>query len=292
MKVLNFVRPENGLTEDPLYYFDFERFESQTGDFYLFMADFYKELYSGKYNDKTKFVLTLEEPNFCVSGSEKEILHTMCDKIFTLCPYTSELFDRREFVFFPFNENYIPKVFDKTIDIAYFGSLPNSVPWYSYIQNVMMKYNYVFGNYESGNAKHCTYIEKINFLSKSKISLVHGLCNVSPSMESRYKSFPLGNKNKAFEFISEGMLPQIKSRTFEAAFCKSIILCQKDPWNVIEFFFEEDKDFIYFDNENDLSEKVSYILNNYEKFNHVVESAYSKALNNYTVSNFVKRYLI
>jgi hypothetical protein len=292
MKVLNFLRPENGLTEDPLYYLNFERFENKTDDFYFFMADFYKELYSGKYNDKPRFVLTLEEPNFCVGGNEVSSLHLMCDKIFTLCPYTAELFDRREFVFFPFNEEYIPKSFDKTIDIAYFGSFPNSVNWDSYMKNVVMKHKYVFGNYGSGNAANCTYMEKINHLSKSKISLVHGLCNVSPLMENAYRSFPLGDKNKAFDHINKGMLPQIKSRTFESAFSKSLILCQKDPWNVIEFFFEEGKDFIYFDDENDLSDKVNYILKNYEQFTDMIESAYVKACNNYTVSKFVERYLI
>ena len=47
MKVLNFLRPENGLTEDPLYYLNFEKYESTARDCYLFMADFYGDLYSG-----------------------------------------------------------------------------------------------------------------------------------------------------------------------------------------------------------------------------------------------------
>ena len=37
MKVLNFLRPENGLTEDPLYYMNFEKYEKVARDCYLFI---------------------------------------------------------------------------------------------------------------------------------------------------------------------------------------------------------------------------------------------------------------
>ena len=36
MKVLNFVRPENGLTEDPLYYMNFEKYEDVAEAFTVF----------------------------------------------------------------------------------------------------------------------------------------------------------------------------------------------------------------------------------------------------------------
>jgi len=44
MKVLNFVRPENGLIHDPIYYLGFENFEEDGRDCYFFMADLYDEL--------------------------------------------------------------------------------------------------------------------------------------------------------------------------------------------------------------------------------------------------------
>ena len=117
MKVLNFLRPENGLTEDPLYYLNFEKYESTARDCYLFMADFYGDLYSGKFEDKEKVAFTLEEPNFCVVQGPKAVLHEKADTILSLCPYTSELFDNRTFVFFPFSEDWIPPEIDKTIDV-------------------------------------------------------------------------------------------------------------------------------------------------------------------------------
>ena len=87
-------------------------------------SDFYKDLYSGRYDDKEKVVLTLEEPNFCVAPGDKVRLHEVADKILTICPYTAEVFENREFVFFPFSEDWIPPASEKIIDVSYFGSMP------------------------------------------------------------------------------------------------------------------------------------------------------------------------
>jgi spore maturation protein CgeB len=86
-------------------------------------------------------------------------------------------------------------------------------------------------------------------------------------------------------------MPQIKSRVFEAAFNRSLILCFRDHWNVIEYFFEPDKEFIYFDNIHDLEDKIKYILQHYDFYQDIIDNAYNKAINNYTVDHFVEKYL-
>lgn len=108
MKVLNFTRPENGLTQDPLYFMGFEKYEDIGRDCYFFMADFYSELFSGNYDDKEKVAFTLEEPNFCVPDGEAEHLHSYADQILTICPYMAEQLPKRQLVFFPFDEDWIP----------------------------------------------------------------------------------------------------------------------------------------------------------------------------------------
>lgn len=292
MKVLNFLRPENGLTEDPLYYLGFEKYEEVARDCYLFMADFYGDLYSGRYDDKEKVVLTLEEPNFCVAGGDKERLHEVADKILTICPYTAELFDNREFVFFPFSEDWIPPSMEKTIDVSYFGSFPKAIPWESYMRNVVSKYDFRFGHYSMGNVPRCSYRDKMIMLAQSKVAIVHGLCNINPETEERYLNFPKGRENKAFSHLKDGIAPQIKSRMFEAAFSKCVILCQRDPWNPIEYFFEPEKEFIYFSDEADLEKKLDHIINNFSEFDNMRESAYNRAVENYTTKSFVKNYLL
>jgi len=290
MKVLNFVRPENGLVHDPLYYFGFEKYEKEAIDCYLFMADFYNELSSKKYNDKYKIVLTLEEPNFCTGNENGKhaSISKYTDKILTLCPYTAELFKNREFIFFPFNENYIPKEQNKIWDVIYTGSIPRNIPWNNYL-NIIKRYKYRDVYYNRGTNINCSYIEKINLYAQSKIALVHCLC--TPLSKNLYLSYPKAKHNRAFSHLDRGIMPQIKSRIFEAAFSKTLILCWKDPWKIIEHFFEPEKDFLYFTDEKDLEEKLNFILNNYKKFEPIIESSYNKAINFYTTKHFVKKFI-
>ena len=294
MKVLNFVRPENGLTEDPLYFLNFEKYEKTARDCYFFMADFYGDLYSGKYDDKEKAVLTLEEPNFCTAGGDKEILHERADNIYTLCPYTAELFDNRTFVFFPFSEDWIPPEHEKVIDVSYFGSIGTVPAWKSYIENVFTKYNFRFGHYSMGNVPRCSHKDKILMYSATKVAVVHGSCQVRAGDADRYYNFPKGRENKAFTQLGPdgGALPQVKSRMFEAAFSRCVILCQRDHWNVIENWFEPEKEFMYFDDEADLDKKLNHIINHYDEFDDMRQSAYNRAINNYTTKHFVENYLM
>jgi hypothetical protein len=292
MKICNFVRPENGLTQDPLYFLNFEKYEKKGKDCYFFMADFYAALKEQRFSDKPKIALTLEEPNFCLAGGHHVDLHSMVDTILTLCPYSAECLEKRTFVFFPFSEDWIPFLDrEKTIDVSYFGSMPVAIPWRSYLQNVLMKYNYVYGNYSEGNAKNITYAGKIKALSMSKVAVVHGLCNVDPRNVELYKAFPNATKNKAFMHLEKGLMPQIKSRMFEAAFCKALILCQKDYWNPIENFFTPDKEFIYFSDEKELSNILDHVINNYAEYDTIRLCAYDRAIQNYTTKHFVDKFL-
>jgi spore maturation protein CgeB len=86
-------------------------------------------------------------------------------------------------------------------------------------------------------------------------------------------------------------VPQIKMRTFEAAFCKSLILCRRDDFNVIEYFFDKDKEFIYYNNNKELDIIIKDVLSNYEKYLPIIENAYNRAINNYTTTKFVEKYL-
>ena len=60
------------------------------------------------------------------------------------------------------------------------------------------------------------------------------------------------------------------------------MLCQRDPWNVIEYYFTPGEDFIYIDNESHLKEVAEDVINNYDKYKFMVENAYNKLKNNTT----------
>jgi len=66
------------------------------------------------------------------------------------------------------------------------------------------------------------------------------------------------------------------------------MLVKRDPWNVIEYWFEPDKEFVYYDNEEDLPEIINEILSNWQDYEQIVENAFDKAINNYTIDHFIE----
>ena len=110
--------------------------------------------------------------------------------------------------------------------------------------------------------------------------------------------------NKAFADIPTGFMrlakrlltgpeievPQLKSRIFEAAFCRSLILCKKDNFNVIEKYFMPGEEFVYYE-EGRLVETVNKVLTNYDAYLSVIENAYNRAVKQYTTNAFFEKYL-
>lgn len=303
MKVLTFFTNQKDGHDDPVYHLGFEKYESSCPDFYFMLGNVYDAINSGKYDDKPKIVLSLEEPNFCQlgqshiptdppSGHHTETFNKV-DTVLSICPYTAETIDNRKFVYFPFNQELIPKKEEKIYDCIYSGSILSSSV--SMMVDCMLPHKYIlitFNNDARANHKNVSYLEKLNLYAKTKVTICHNLLWPHISQHWRYKGFFNADKNKAFDFLDSGVMPQIKSRVFEAAFCRSVILCAKDNWNVIEKFFEPNKDFVYYENQQDLKEKLDYIINNYEKYTDMIESAYEKAVNNYTTEHFVRKYLM
>lgn len=134
--------------------------------------------------------------------------------------------------------------------------------------SVIVNYKYSFVSFNRSNPyvthTNVSYTEKLNLISKSKITIVHNL-----------------NGNNT---------PQLKSRPFEAALCKSLILCKKDNWNLIEEWFVEGEDFLYYNDSNDLKSIIDDVLNNYDSYNQIIENCYNKAINNYTTKKFVEKF--
>ena len=220
----------------------------------------------------------------------------MCTKIFSICSLTCEFVNKtfntqkRVAIPFFFSENFISKTFEKPIDVIYTGNY-TSLEWLPIhdIYETIKKYNYCWIGGNKSNYDGSTYEKKIDMYAKTKIAIVHNvLCQQKSDKYTFFK-----DKSKFVEHIDTlRLVPQIKSRTFEAAFNKCIILAYKDPFNTIEQFFDENVDFIYWKNKSELNILIENIINSYEKYVHIAENAYNKAVNNYTTEHFVKKYLI
>ncbi|RPH74421.1 glycosyltransferase family 1 protein, partial [bacterium] len=313
------IHRKNGYIQCPTRYFHLEDYASKCGDFTLIEAGFVKPSYWNEYGfsseelakirSKPVALLEFEEPNKYLVGDYPEAYSKDFSKIYTICPYTSELLNkkynekRRIPIFFPVHERYIRPIQKKTIDIIYSGhilagELRNEL---KYLAN----FNYaIISNSKDSLVTHrsVSYEEKMRLYSHSKITLVHNII-FKPYLHRIMNIWLAGDywNNKAFSqvpspwrfwqlFTKNIHIPQLKSRVFEAAMSHSLILCRKDEFNVIERYFEPNKEFKYYE-QGQLQETVNHVLSQYDDYKTIVERAYKRAIKEYTVSVFVKKYL-
>ena len=313
-------RSESGYTQDPTKYFNFSRFTEKVGDYVLIEGAFEQATLWDQFSFTKKELdeilqkkiirLEFEEPNKFFIGDDPNTYDHQFYKIYTLCPYTTEWLNkkqkaphRRQPIFFPFNEEYIPKPVKKISDIVYTGHIVSNK-----LMNdleTMTHFNYRFVS----NSKHpwvtnhsASYEEKMQLIAQSKITLVQNLLYPKPYHILFIWKISDYHKNEAFKLIPPRtqpwriftdkniVVPQLKSRVFEAAFGRSLILCKHDPFNIIERYFEPNKEFVYYE-EGKLDEKINEILHNYKKYEVVIERAFNRAKKDYTTSAFVKNYL-
>ena len=126
-------------------------------------------------------------------------------------------------------------------------------------------------------------------IRKCKIMVVQNLLYLSPPEIEAVKRLPNWETHKSFNNLNLNIIPQIKTRGFEAAFNKTLMLVKKDPWNFIEHWFEPGVDFVYYENEETLKSTIEDILNNWEEYTPIIENAFKKAVSKYTTQAFIKK---
>jgi spore maturation protein CgeB len=89
--------------------------------------------------------------------------------------------------------------------------------------------------------------------------------------------------------FDDGIMPQFKVRTHEIASCKSLMIVKRDPWNLVEDFYTPDKEFIYFDDFDQLDDILQDVSDNFENYTDIIEAAYQRSLD-YTVEK-IYRYI-
>ncbi|MDA9791000.1 glycosyltransferase [Schleiferiaceae bacterium] len=321
MKVIR--RTNKGYPQDPTKYFHFERFEKQCGDFFLIEAAFEESDGWEQFdlpvevlkNIKTSKIVRLEfeEPNKFFLGDRMQY-DTDFYKVFTLCKFTADwknkLMERNfsEPMYFPFNTDYLPtKKLTKIYDVVYSGHLVSK----RLLRDIKRAKKLTNTFRLISNQRHrlvtdskISYERKLEIYSQARVTLVHNILYPTKSQLKRIMDYSDWQENEAFKnvklYMSKSLIdrakselpvvPQLKSRVFEAAFTKSLIFCRKDDFNVIDDYFEEGRDYVSFDDSN-FDERLSDILNNYEKYLPLVNNAYEKAMKNYTVESFVNKNL-
>ena len=308
-----------GYFDDFRKYFNFKRYEKDCGDFILVEGFFEQAHQWEQYNYPNKQLqnilrkrivrLEIEEPNKFAINDNPDTYDHYFETIFTICPYTAKWLNERQGnskripIYYPTNEEYIPKKTKKLYDVIYVGNIVSNVV----LNNIktISNYNYRFVSFSKNSLvtnKDVSYEEKLKLISQSKIALVHNI--LYPKIYHIFNIWKAKDwqKNEAFRLVPpwykfmkifserDIIIPQLKSRLFESALCRSLILCTKDPFNLIERYFEPEKEFVYYE-ENNLEQTINTILKNYHKYEKVIDNAYKRAKKHYTTNAFVKDYL-
>jgi hypothetical protein len=246
-------------------------------------------------NDKNfKVKINVETPNFIYTYDTLKEFNTY-DLILHLCPYTCDYLntkyntDKFKSIFFPINP--YTNTSERTINTFYTGGKHDLYPIHL-IYRIMNKYigNDMINklNTEMSSTSIKGYYDKLNILSRTKICLVHNVL-INVTNFPNYHSYINDDlcKQKLPWHTTTALVPQLKSRIFEGALMGCVLLVYKDEYKTIERYFEENKEFIYFESEEDLDNKVKMILDNYEEYKIIAENAKNKVMNNYLISNLV-----
>ena len=314
-----------GYPQCPTRFFNFERFEDRAGDFILMPCYFDFKLLDTMEALRGKPIVYLEfdEPNrFMVDAPLFN--HMEYDKrfakVFTLCPFTAEWINKREGgdrwapMFFPFNTEFLPEPQEKKFDIIYTGGVhsPSIVRMlkemrafdYRCVSQTPNRYVTDFDN---------TYREKLTMIAQSRVTIVHNLLYPGRQHLDFLRNVPGYSENLAFSRVPgrnprfrlpfydrlswlpfvgdpEVLVPHIKSRLFEAAFCRSLILCRRDPWNLVERYFEPGSEFVYYES-GQLETTLRDVLRNYGDYRPLIERAFERAMAQYTTEAFVRDHL-
>jgi hypothetical protein len=245
-------------------------------------------------------ILQFEFPNCLVGGDSEKVdcfkYNSKVKKIITTCPFAVEYFNRKynydklEFGFTPFNPKYTPNHGKKLYDVYFTGHIFNCPPIIRQVLPIMeQQYKTCFVCADYGTNQNISYQEKLALNAQSKVSIVYS-CLHWPT-----QFLPAISKFEGYEAFShvyqDQTAPQMKTRIIEAVASKSLIICLQDHWNLIESYFEEGKDFLYWKTPEDLNEKIHYILSHYDDYQPMIEHAYEVLINNFTTLHFFNNYL-
>jgi len=239
----------------------------------------------------------------CEFAQPKADDDTFFTEIYSICPYTSDWLNttrgnnRYRPIFYPYNKRIVPEVQDKKYDVIYHGGIHGQ----EHVEciNTIKKFNYRYCTMDHHINLHTqaalllatninlNFQQKVNLVAQSKVSVCYNLVHVNPEHIPNIKSHSKWDENTAFSEVGRwNVMPQFKTRIHEAAISKTLNLVLRDKWNIIEEYYEPEKEFVYFDNASDLENKISDAVNYWEEHQEITENAFKK-VQSYQMENFL-----
>ena len=310
----------NGHYSDSLErHYNYSRFSESESDTIFFHGmgcgenGHFKATHPAFQSDAKKIYFNYEQP--CAWYGDKGYARISADvdktfdKIYTACPYTAkwindiEKDDRFQVACHPFNENKVAaEKEEKEYDLLYWGGVHHDIhkKILTAISSPSYKYNFLslgsphWALRDQGYDKLITGLnipreQMWSLIRKTKINIIVNLLFLKPNETENVKNLDNWEANEAFSDLGSAIIPQLKTRAIESAVNRCLMLVRRDPWNVIEHWFEPDVDFIYYNDEKELSNKINGVLSDWDSYNEIIENAFQKVINNYTTEKFIKR---
>ena len=237
--------------------------------------------------------LNVETPNalyFTLNQLKKEVEE--CDLVYHLCPYTTEYLNKKyntnkvKTIFFPI-QLYECEENERNIPVIFTGHRATDLDIYLPIENEIKKRTSSFDHICKAISNGDGFYKKLNFLAQSKIAIVYSILAKTNKVVSYNPDFDPEYKHIFPWHSSDIHVPQIKSRIFEGAMMGCVLLVYKDETCIHEKYFNENEDFVYFENAEDLSKKIDLILTNYDDYIPIAKRAQKKMKEKYTLKGFI-----
>lgn len=285
---------------DPLHSFNFEPYLKDISGVSLYYGSIPIESLKNDINQNNtdfKILLNFETPNsIFISNFDNEFY--LFNAIFHLCPYTCNYLNKKyntdkfKVMYFPIEDNEYIIPTNRNIPVYYTGHIDIN----DMSQLILETINRIIGKdkfqqlRDSINIKSVEgYYAKMKLLANVKIAIVHNVLkemNKFPGYNEHINDI-LAHEELPW-FLPNDLVPQLKSRVFEGGLMGCILLVYKDKYNVIEKYFTENEDFIYYENKDDLDNKIDTILKDYDKYKLIGINIQKKIKENYTSKHFIK----
>ena len=217
------------------------------------------------------------------------------DDVYCVCPFTvkymNSLYNENKFKYipYPFTNYSCTPDWDKEYISSWFGGVHGE----DHVNglNEITKHSYKFLTKQQIDAPIVTHFnvsteQKLKEVNECRSSLSFNLLYVSSALLQQNSHFVQGNK-EVFSHMHERIAPQFKVRTHEIASVGSLILCKKDPWNLIEDFYNEGIEYVSFSTFEELRELLKDMSVNWDNYSSIAKAGYAKS-QFYTVEKMIK----
>eukprot|EP00993_Chasmostoma_nieuportense_P001478 NODE_2357_length_1200_cov_22.060578_g2243_i0.p1 GENE.NODE_2357_length_1200_cov_22.060578_g2243_i0~~NODE_2357_length_1200_cov_22.060578_g2243_i0.p1 ORF type:complete len:373 (-),score=70.19 NODE_2357_length_1200_cov_22.060578_g2243_i0:80-1159(-) len=215
----------------------------------------------------------------------------------------------------------------RTLDVIFVGSHHNALP-FKWALDVMADFKYLFLTWKASAVFQQLQVKpgmyaanlkrKLRLISHSRVALIHNtlfipahtpvpLClhgndaflayraNHTPSSclpwRGRHSLLTSPAPTTHSKSLHYNHVPQLKARTFEAAFSGALMLVFDDGFRLLDRYFTPGVDFLYFTTANQLKRLLTNITANFTRHVPMAMRARRKAMRRYTVSNWVRDFI-